>query len=133
MSPWCYSPASFFGAFGRAAVPSGASTGEHEAVELRDKDRSRYFGKGVIQAVNNVNSIIAPELCGLELNHFDDQQKIDSIMINLDGTGLEQITFDGMFDAFPMFSYNSKKLVFSSNRNNGGTRETNLFIADWVE
>ena len=54
-------------------------------------------------------------------------------IINLDGTGLEQITFDGMFDAFPMFSYNGKKLVFSYNRNNGGTRETNLFIADWVE
>jgi Tol biopolymer transport system component len=54
-------------------------------------------------------------------------------MINLDGTGLEQITWDGVFDAFPMFSPDGKKLVFSSNRVNGGTRATNLFIADWVD
>lgn len=54
-------------------------------------------------------------------------------MINLDGSGKEQITYDGVFDAFPMFSPDGKKLVFSSNRNNGGTRETNMFIADWVE
>jgi len=50
------------GAFGRAIVPSGASTGEHEAVELRDGDKSRYLGKGVVNAVNNVNEIIAPEI-----------------------------------------------------------------------
>jgi len=54
-------------------------------------------------------------------------------MINIDGTGLEQITYDSMFDAFPMFSHDGRKLVFSSNRNNNGTHETNLFIADWVE
>ena len=54
-------------------------------------------------------------------------------MINVDGTGLEQITFDNTFDSFPMFSFDGKKLVFASNRNNGGTRDTNLFIADWVE
>lgn len=54
-------------------------------------------------------------------------------MINIDGTGLEQITSDGAFDAFPMFSPDGKKLVFSSNRFNGGTRSTNLFVADWVE
>ena len=54
-------------------------------------------------------------------------------MINLDGTGLEQITHDGVFDAFPMFSFDGTKLVFSSNRFNGGTRSTNIFIADWVE
>lgn len=54
-------------------------------------------------------------------------------MINIDGTGLEQITFDGAFDAFPMFSPDGKKLVFSSNRANGGTRATNIFVADWVE
>ena len=54
-------------------------------------------------------------------------------MVNMDGTGLEQITYDPTFDAFPMFSYDGKKLMFSSNRFNGGTRETNVFIADWVE
>ncbi len=54
-------------------------------------------------------------------------------MINLDGSGLKQITFDDTFDSFPMFSPDGKKLVFSSNRFNGGTRETNLFVADWVE
>lgn len=54
-------------------------------------------------------------------------------MINIDGTGLEQITYDTMFDAFPMFSPDGKKLVWSSNRNNNGSHETNLFIADWVD
>lgn len=54
-------------------------------------------------------------------------------IINEDGTGLKQITFDTAFDAFPMFSYDGKKLIFASNRVNGGTRHTNLFIADWVE
>ena len=54
-------------------------------------------------------------------------------MINLDGSGLQQITFDEQFDSFPMFSYDGKKLIFSSNRFNGGTRNTNLFIADWVD
>ena len=54
-------------------------------------------------------------------------------MINIDGTGLTKLSRDGGFDAFPMFSPNGKKLIFSSNRNNGGTRDTNLFIVDWVE
>jgi TolB protein len=54
-------------------------------------------------------------------------------MINLDGTGLKQITFDDTFDSFPMFSFDGTKLIFSSNRNNGDTRDTNMFIADWVE
>ncbi|NQW36599.1 MAG: PD40 domain-containing protein [Flavobacteriales bacterium] len=54
-------------------------------------------------------------------------------MINVDGTGLEQITYDTVFDAFPMFSPDGKKIVFSSNRNNNGTHDTNLFVADWVE
>ncbi|WP_339147775.1 MULTISPECIES: phosphopyruvate hydratase [unclassified Sutcliffiella] len=72
------------GAFGRALVPSGASTGEYEAVELRDGDKSRYLGKGVQQAVENVNEIIAPELVGL----FDvlEQVAIDEALIDLDGT-----------------------------------------------
>jgi enolase len=71
------------GAFGRAAVPSGASTGSHEAVELRDNDKKRYMGKGVLQAVDNVNSKIAAEVIGTSV--FD-QNVIDKIMIELDGT-----------------------------------------------
>jgi enolase len=67
----------------RAAVPSGASTGAFEAVELRDDDQGRYLGKGVLSAVNNVNDIIAPELCGLNVL---DQEAIDRTMIELDGT-----------------------------------------------
>jgi enolase len=71
------------GSAGRAAVPSGASTGEHEAVELRDGDKSRYLGKGVIKAVENVNEKIAPEACGM--NTFD-QRALDQMMLDLDGT-----------------------------------------------
>jgi enolase len=71
------------GAFGRAAVPSGASTGMHEAVELRDEDKSVYMGKGVLKAVANVNDKIAAELKGVDV--FE-QNTIDSIMIELDGT-----------------------------------------------
>lgn len=71
------------GAFGRAAVPSGASTGEREAMELRDGDKSRYLGKGVLQAIDNVNKIIAEEIIGMEA---DDQVGIDMKMIELDGT-----------------------------------------------
>lgn len=71
------------GSFGRAAVPSGASTGEHEAVELRDGDKKRYLGKGVLQAVENVNTVLARELGGQEAN---DQAGIDDHMIRLDGT-----------------------------------------------
>jgi len=68
---------------GRAAVPSGASTGEHEAVELRDGDAKRYGGKGVLNAVRNVNEIIAKELTGRDAL---DQQAIDQLLISLDGT-----------------------------------------------
>src|SRR5436190_6606370 len=68
---------------GRAAVPSGASAGEHEAVELRDGDRERYAGKGVLKAVANVNDIIARELKGLDAL---DQRSIDRKLIDLDGT-----------------------------------------------
>lgn len=71
------------GTMGRAAVPSGASTGMHEAVELRDGDKGRYMGKGVLKAVENVNDRIAPEVVGM--NVFD-QVGIDSAMIELDGT-----------------------------------------------
>lgn len=71
------------GAVGRAIVPSGASTGAYEAVELRDGDKNRYLGKGVQKAVQNVEEIIAPELIGLDAT---DQIGIDSLMIELDGT-----------------------------------------------
>ena len=71
------------GILGRAAVPSGASTGENEAVELRDGDKKKYLGKGVLKAVENVNEIIAPEVVGL---HVMEQRLIDQIMIDLDGT-----------------------------------------------
>tara|TARA_B100001245_G_scaffold236567_1_gene228352 strand:- start:304 stop:1596 length:1293 start_codon:yes stop_codon:yes gene_type:complete len=71
------------GAFGRAAVPSGASTGEHEAIELRDNDRLRYLGKGVKKAVENVNTIIANAIIGLDAFN---QKNIDDAMIALDGT-----------------------------------------------
>ncbi|HEY0271693.1 MAG TPA: phosphopyruvate hydratase [Chitinophaga sp.] len=71
------------GHFGRATVPSGASTGKHEAVELRDNDKSVYMGKGVLQAVANVNDIIAEELIGWEVS---DQSGIDKALIELDGT-----------------------------------------------
>lgn len=71
------------GFVGRAAVPSGASTGTHEAVELRDGDKSAYMGKGVLKAVHNVNEIIAPELIG---GSVFEQNLVDQIMIELDGT-----------------------------------------------
>jgi len=71
------------GTLGRAAVPSGASTGEHEAVELRDEDKKVYLGKGTLKAVDNVNSKIAPELIGLDPR---DQESIDQLMIEMDGT-----------------------------------------------
>ena len=71
------------GSFGRAAVPSGASTGKHEAVELRDNNDARYLGKGVLKAVNNVNKHIAQSLIGTDAGN---QREIDSIMIGLDNT-----------------------------------------------
>ncbi len=67
----------------RAMTPSGASAGQHEALELRDNDKSRYFGKGTLKAVENVNKIIAPKIVGLDCRH---QETIDKIMIKLDGT-----------------------------------------------
>ena len=71
------------GSFGRAAVPSGASTGEHEAVELRDGDKSRFLGKGVLKAVNNINSILSSTVIGLDALQ---QDNVDRTMIKADGT-----------------------------------------------
>lgn len=71
------------GFVGRAAVPSGASTGMHEAVELRDGDKKKYMGMGVLKAVKNVNEIIGPEICGMEVYS---QNSIDTVMQKLDGT-----------------------------------------------
>src|SRR6201989_1285884 len=71
------------GTIGRAGVPSGASTGEHEAVELRDGDKKKYLGKGVLKAVENVNTKIAPELIGMDAR---EQEELDQLMIELDGT-----------------------------------------------
>src|SRR5690349_4472981 len=71
------------GALGRAAVPSGASTGVHEAVELRDNDKKLYGGKGVLKAVDNISTILSEKLLGWEVN---DQAGIDNEMISLDGT-----------------------------------------------
>ena len=71
------------GSFGRAAVPSGASTGAYEAVELRDTKAKRYMGKGVSRAVKNVNEIIGPEVLGLDA---EQQEEVDRLMIELDGT-----------------------------------------------
>lgn len=75
------------GVVGRAAVPSGASTGENEAVELRDGDKSRYLGKGVLRAVGNVNEVIAKEVIGLDAENWQD---IDKKMIQLDGTATKK-------------------------------------------
>src|SRR5947207_5082646 len=71
------------GALGRAAVPSGASTGAHEAVELRDGDKKRYLGRGVLKAVKNVNDVIGPKLAG---QSAENQKAIDQLLIDLDGT-----------------------------------------------
>src|SRR3712207_1851379 len=71
------------GVVGRAAVPSGASTGEHEAVELRDGEKGRWLGKGVSRAVQNVHDALAPQLIGLDVA---EQRAIDAMMVELDGT-----------------------------------------------
>jgi enolase len=76
------------GAIGRAAVPSGASTGEHEAVELRDGDKARYLGKGVLKAVENVNATLAPALLGFCAT---EQASIDATMLALDGTSTKKV------------------------------------------
>src|SRR5437016_761358 len=71
------------GSSGRAAVPSGASTGQHEALELRDKDRNRYGGKGVTRAVQNIREVIAPEVAGHDAR---EQVALDQKLLALDGT-----------------------------------------------
>ncbi len=76
------------GAMGRALVPSGASTGEHEALELRDNEEDRFHGKGVLEAVDNVNSTIAPEIIGYDARN---QMLIDQIMLELDGTEKKEV------------------------------------------
>ena len=76
------------GIIGRAAVPSGASTGEHEALELRDGDKKRYGGKGVEKAVSNINDKIAPALIGVSAL---EQNKVDQIMLKLDGTNTKSV------------------------------------------
>ena len=92
------------GVMGRAAVPSGASTGAREAIELRDGDQTRYFGKGVSQAVENVNTEIAEAIIGLDAQ---EQAFIDQTLIHLDGTenksrlGANAMLADGIFDRFP--------------------------------
>ena len=86
------------GAIGRAAVPSGASTGENEAVELRDGDKSRYLGKGVLKAVENVNAILAPGLLGYCAT---EQASIDAAMLALDGTSTKKNLGATPFLGFP--------------------------------
>lgn len=111
------------GTVGKAAVPSGASTGTHEALELRDGDLSRYFGKGVLKAVANVNEIIAPQILGLDAL---EQEEIDNRLIQLDGTpfkkklGANAILSVSMAAAhaasqamsLPLYSYLGKKETY---------------------
>ena len=75
------------GSAGRAAVPSGASTGAHEALELRDGDKARYLGRGVLKAVQNVNEVLAPRLVGRDEL---EQAALDQVLIELDGTPTKQ-------------------------------------------
>ena len=129
------------GAFGRAAVPSGASTGESEAIELRDGNKERYMGKGVTKAVANVNDIIAPEIEGMDVT---DQVELDSALIALDGTpnkaklganailgvSLAAAKAAAMYHEIPLFKYiggvNAKVLpVPQMNILNGGAHADN--------
>ncbi|MBD3275779.1 MAG: phosphopyruvate hydratase [Candidatus Marinimicrobia bacterium] len=126
---------------GRAAVPSGASTGEYEALELRDGDKNRYMGKGVLKAVQNINTEIAPELLGKD---GSDQSLIDKLMLELDGTdskeklganailGVSMATARAAADAYgmPLYKYlggsNSKTLPAPMmNILNGGSHADN--------
>lgn len=137
------------GTFVSSCVPSGASTGKFEAVELRDGDKNRYLGKGVLQAVKNVNEVIAPEIVGLDAT---EQVLIDQIMINLDGTpnkaklganailGVSMAVASAAADSLglPLFQYlggvNSKELpVPMMNILNGGAHaENNVDIQEFM-
>ena len=94
------------GAIGRAAVPSGASTGEHEALELRDGDKSRYLGKGVLKAVNNINTTIKNLLVGFDAL---DQRALDNAMLKADGTDFK--TTSAITVGLPRLSRISKALM----------------------
>jgi TolB protein len=102
-------------------VANADGSNVRQITNLGNANWSPYFhpsGKKVLFSSNHASPI------GFPFNIY---------MINLDGTGLEQITFDKQFDSFVMFSPNGKKIAFSSNRHNGRTRDTNVFIADWVD
>ena len=94
-----------------ASVPSGASTGKREALELRDNDKNRYHGKGVLKAVSNVNNIINPLLIGLEVK---EQRKIDNIMIEKDGTeNKELLGANAILGVSPTSSLNVSAELFA--------------------
>uniref|UniRef100_A0A8C8BGX6 phosphopyruvate hydratase n=1 Tax=Otus sunia TaxID=257818 RepID=A0A8C8BGX6_9STRI len=92
----------------RAAVPSGASTGIYEALELRDNDKSRFLGKGVLQAVDHINSTVAPALVGSELSVVD-QEKIDNLMLEMDGT--ENKSLELLKEAIDKAGYTDKIVI----------------------
>ena len=101
------------GAIGRAMVPSGASTGSREALELRDGDKKRYLGKGVLNAVNNVNDVICPEVCGFEAV---DQVGVDNAMLALDGTPTKQKLGAAGFEVVGEYSpYDGASIVIVTN------------------
>ena len=107
---------------GRASVPSGASTGSREALELRDNDNNRFMGKGVLKAVNNVNNIISPKIIGLESTN---QKEIDELMIELDGTENKSVlganAILGVSAAILKASALEKKVPLSAYVGNGNT------------
>ncbi len=116
------------GELGRAAVPSGASTGEHEAVELRDGDKRRYGGKGVLKAVRNVNEVIAPAIEGFDAL---DQAEVDQALIDLDGTQTKaKLGANALYMEIPLYKYlggpNARTLpVPMMNIINGGAHADN--------
>ena len=111
----------------RSMTPSGASAGKHEALELRDNDKSRYFGKGILNVIKNINEIISPKIIGLNCRH---QETIDLLMIDLDGTDNKEklganailpvsmaITKAGAFDKnLPVYAYISEMFGIISHK-----------------